>query len=311
MCSRKIASDNDVWLSVGGVHTKTQEDSEKINNSHLVISSTGDIVSCYNKTHLFDVNIPGSVSLSESSYVTPGDTITPPVTTPLGQLGLGVCYDLRFGEHSQCLVRSGAEILTFPSAFTVNTGMAHWETLLRARAVETQCYVIAAAQTGQHNERRSSYGHSMIVDPWGVVTAQCGEGVGVATADIDLDYLARVRRNMPVQQHRRHDLYPELRPLQSAPALPSDSFRFQFGPVTVAGAAVFMVSELSTAFVNKKPVVEGHVLVSSNRVIAQLSDLSPEEAADLFKLVQRVDKFVQDYYKVSSTTISIQSEIYL
>jgi len=140
-----------------------------------------------------------------------------------------------------------------------------------------------------------------------VVTAQCGEGLGVATADIDLDYLARVRRNMPVQQHRRHDLYPELRPLQSAPALPSDSFRFQFGPVTVAGAAVFMVSELSTAFVNKKPVVEGHVLVSSNRVIAQLSDLSPEEAADLFKLVQRVDKFVQDYYKVSSTTISIQN----
>ena len=137
---------------MGGVHTKAKEDSERIHNSHLIISSSGDIVTSYNKTHLFDVNIPGSVSLNESSYVVPGDRITPPVETPLGQLGLGVCYDLRFPEHSIALTRAGAQILTFPSAFTVKTGMAHWEALLRARAIESQCYVIAAAQVTNQSE---------------------------------------------------------------------------------------------------------------------------------------------------------------
>ena len=264
----------------------------------------------YNKTHLFDVNIPGSVALNESAYVTPGAVITPPVDTPLGKLGLGVCYDLRFPEFSQALTRAGAQILTYPSAFTVKTGMAHWESLLRARAIETQCYVIAAAQTGQHNDKRSSYGHSMIVDPWGVVLAQCGEGVGVATANIDLDYLASVRTNMPVQTHRRADLYGDVRIMSDVnmdQCLPDDSHMFNFGPVTVPGAAIFMKSRHAVAFVNKKPVVPGHVLVTSARVSPMLSDLSAEEAADLFKLVQKVDKFVQEFYNVDSTTISIQS----
>ena len=105
-----------------------------------------------------------------------------------------ICYDLRFPELSQALASAGAELLTYPSAFTVTTGQAHWEALLRARAIETQCYVVAAAQSGKHGAKRSSYGHSMIVDPWGVVVAQCGEGEGVAMANIDLEYLNNIRK---------------------------------------------------------------------------------------------------------------------
>ena len=148
------------------------------------------------------------------------------------------------------------------------------------------------------------------MDPWGTVIAQVGEGVGVATAPIDLNYLAKLRNNMPVQRHRRPDLYGDVRIQRDAAELPGDDFVFNFGPVTVPGAAIFLCSPLSVAFVNKKPVVEGHVLVSSSISVPQLSDLSPEEAADLFKLVQRVDTFVKRFYNVDSTTISIQSKFY-
>ena len=126
----------------------------------------------YSKTHLFDVEIPEQgIRLKESDYVSPGKDIVRPVETSIGRIGLGICYDLRFPEFSLALARSGAQILTFPSAFTVATGMAHWESLLRARAIESQCYVVAAAQTGRHNAKRSSYGRTMIVDPWGTVVA--------------------------------------------------------------------------------------------------------------------------------------------
>ena len=168
--------------------------------------------------------------------------------------------------------------------------------------------MIAAAQSGQHNEKRSSYGHSLIVDPWGTVIAQVGEGVGVATAPIDLEYLASVRGNMPVQQHRRPDLYGDVRIQNDRMVLPGDDSVFNFGPVTVPGSAIFLQTPRAVAFVNKKPVVEGHVLVSSRRSVPKLSDLNSEETADLFRLVQRVDTFVQSFYKVNSTTISIQSK---
>ena len=221
-------------------------------------------------------------------------------------LGLGVCYDLRFAEFSQSLVEAGADILTFPSAFTVKTGSAHWETLLRARAVETQCYVIAAAQTGQHSEKRASWGHSLIVSPWGQVLADAGqEGETVVTAEIDLKFLETVRRNMPVQQHRRHGLYDSLSPAQTVPDYLQPDFAF--GPVSVPGGAIFLRSALSVAFVNKKPVLEGHVLVSPVRKVAKLAELNHQEVADLFLLVQSVEKFIEKYYNVTSTTISIQS----
>lgn len=200
-----LASRCGVWLSVGGLHLRGE--GGRSTNTHLVIDREGVVVASYDKAHLFDVCIPGKVSLRESDYVEPGTCLPPPVATPMGLLGLGVCYDLRFPEHSLALRRAGAQVLTFPSAFTPTTGQAHWETLLRARAIETQSYVVAAAQVGRHNSKRSSYGHAMVVDPWGAVVAQCGEGVGLALARVDLEYLARIRGEMPVMEQRRPELY--------------------------------------------------------------------------------------------------------
>ncbi|XP_011813054.1 PREDICTED: nitrilase homolog 1 [Colobus angolensis palliatus] len=126
------------------------------------------------------------------------------------QVGLAVCYDMRFPELSLALAQAGAEILTYPSAFGSVTGPAHWEVLLRARAIETQCYVVAAAQCGRHHEKRASYGHSMVVDPWGTVVARCSEGPGLCLARIDLSYVRQLRQHLPVFQHRRPDLYGNL-----------------------------------------------------------------------------------------------------
>ncbi|CAO3599080.1 unnamed protein product [Absidia cylindrospora] len=146
----------------------------------------------------------------ESDTTQAGSKAVSPIQSPVGSLGLQICYDLRFAELSLQQRRHGAQVLTFPSAFTVKTGMAHWETLLRARAIETQCYVMAAAQVGQHNAKRTSYGHAMIVDPWGTVLARCPDTAipSLAFANIDLDYLANIRLDMPVMNHRRNDIYP-------------------------------------------------------------------------------------------------------
>ncbi|XP_073493705.1 deaminated glutathione amidase [Phyllobates terribilis] len=204
-----LARDCSVWLSLGGFHEKGSDwdKDRRISNSHVILNPEGHIVSVYRKAHLFDVELQSGITLWESGFTVPGDEIVPPVSTPGGKVGLAVCYDLRFPEMSLVLSREGAEILTYPSAFTVTTGLAHWEVLLRARAIENQCYVVAAAQTGVHNAHRTSYGHAMVVDPWGVVVAQCTDGTGLCYAEIDLPYLQRVRREMPVQDHRRPDLY--------------------------------------------------------------------------------------------------------
>jgi len=304
---REMAQQHGLWLSLGGLHIRERE-GDKTSNTHLLVNKDGEIVTTYAKTHLFDACVPGKFNLKESDYVAAGTGLTPPVETPLGQLGLGICYDLRFGEHSQALARAGAQLLTFPSAFTVATGQAHWESLLRARAIETQSYVIAAAQTGQHNHKRSSYGHAMIVDPWGVVTAEVKEGVGVALAPIDLDKVGRIRREMPVQHQRRPELYGqvEIRTLNNHD-LPEDDEIFNFGPAKVRGASTFRRTPLSLAFVNKKPVVKGHVLVVPRRSLARLEELEEKEVSDLFLLVQRVEVFLQRHYGVDSTTISIQN----
>ncbi|GFR86402.1 nitrilase and fragile histidine triad fusion protein NitFhit, partial [Elysia marginata] len=159
---KQLAVKHDVWLSLGGFHLKASVDGvEKTKNTHVIIDSKGDLRASYGKTHLFDLSLEGSVHLMESSYVQAGDTIVPPVPTPVGRVGLAICYDMRFPELSLALAQQGADILTFPSAFTQITGMAHWESILRCRAIETQCYVVAAAQTGRHNDKRSSYGHTM------------------------------------------------------------------------------------------------------------------------------------------------------
>ncbi|KAL2079216.1 hypothetical protein ACEWY4_024960 [Coilia grayii] len=200
-----------IWLSLGGFHEQGEnwETTQRIYNSHVIINGQGDIVSVYRKGHLFDVELKEKgVSLKESSFTIPGPTLVPPVQTPIGKVGLAVCYDLRFPEHSLALQRHGAEILTYPSAFTVATGTAHWEVLLRARAVETQCYVLAAAQVGPHHPKRSSYGHALAVDPWGTVLSDLGgTDSGLALVQVDLQKLRDTRRDMPVQQHRREAQY--------------------------------------------------------------------------------------------------------
>ncbi|NXI43197.1 NIT1 amidase, partial [Galbula dea] len=205
----QLARECGVWLSLGGFHERGRDwpTTQRIYNCHVLLDSAGSLVAAYRKTHLCDVELEGRVSMKESSFTNPGTEIVAPVDTPAGKLGLSICYDLRFPELSLALRGAGAEILTYPSAFTFPTGSAHWEVLLRARAIESQCYVVAAAQSGQNHEHRTSYGHTLVVDPWGAVVAQCSEGTGLCYAEIDLDYLRRVRRQIPVHAHRRPDLY--------------------------------------------------------------------------------------------------------
>lgn len=180
-----------------------------MNDSTLIwIDEKGEITQRYQKLHLFDVDIEGGPVLRESNSVEPGSSVLPPLRTSLGLVGLMICFDLRFPALSSRIRDLGAQILTFPSAFTVPTGKVHWETLLRSRAIETQSYVIAAAQVGAHNAHRTSFGHSMIVDPWGKVIAEAG-GVeewhgepNIRVGEIDLDWLDKVRREMPLRPRR-------------------------------------------------------------------------------------------------------------
>ncbi|XP_041350404.1 nitrilase and fragile histidine triad fusion protein NitFhit-like isoform X2 [Gigantopelta aegis] len=301
---KQAAIDNGVWLSVGGYHQKVSDTANRVSNTHLLISSDGQIKATYNKSHLFDLDIAGKVRLCESDYTVPGKAITPPVETPVGNIGLETCYDLRFPEMSIALAQQGAHILAFPSAFTQTTGMAHWEVLLRSRAIETQCYVLAAAQTGKHNTKRSSYGHAMIVDPWGCVIAQCKEGVDVCTAEIDLEYLEKIRQDMPVWQHRRHDLYGRI--VTTSTGDVDSTEIYQFGQYPVKSASVFYRSALSYAFVNIKPVVPGHVLVASVRHAERFSDLTTAEVSDLFCVVQKVSAAVERQNGATSVTIAVQ-----
>ena len=200
-----LAKNCKVWLSFC-LHLYNEE-VQKTRNSHIIMDETGMVKSVYDKCHLFDVNIPGKVTLSESNHCQKGSSFADPVATPVGCVAPMICYDVRFPEISTEMRKRGAEILTYPSAFTVATGHAHWEALLRARAIENQCYVVAAAQCGSHNSKRSSFGHSLVVDPWGTVVACGGENVGVFAVDIDLEHVDTVRKSMPVFEHRRTDLY--------------------------------------------------------------------------------------------------------
>ncbi|BFZ23458.1 hypothetical protein BsWGS_26497 [Bradybaena similaris] len=306
---QKAAIRNKVWLSVGGFHQKAPgADKTKLLNTHIIIDNDGSLVATYDKAHLFDLDIPGKVHLCESDYVLPGKKIVPPVQTPVGRIGLLTCYDVRFPEISLALVQQGAEIITYPSAFTQTTGMSHWESLLRARAIETQCYVIAAAQTGKHNPKRSSYGHAMVVDPWGAIIAQCSEGTGVCIAELDLEYLVKVRSEMPVRLHRRTDLYGRVAASESQTSTipPDDCSNYQFGLIKITSNQVFYRTPLSFAAVNIKPVVPGHVLVVPLRPAAQFSDLSPAEVTDLFLTAQRVTEVIKKHFGATSSTLAIQ-----
>ena len=202
---RELAAIHRLWLSLGGFAEKGPDRNRRF-NAHVIVNDAGEIQASYRKIHLFDVDM-GDVNgpvLMESATAAAGETLVT-CDSPAGKLGLTVCYDLRFPEmFARLRYELGCEVMLVPSAFTKPTGQAHWETLLRARAIETQSYVVAAAQAGVHSEGRASHGHAMIVDPWGKVVAELdGEETGIAVADVDLGYLKDVRSRIPVETHRR------------------------------------------------------------------------------------------------------------
>jgi predicted amidohydrolase len=179
---------------------------EKLLNTSVLYDREGIEVARYSKIHLFDVRLPDGTTYLESRNITPGHEV---VAFPCEgvTLGLSICYDLRFPELFHALADRDAQLFLVPAAFTVATGISHWEPLLRARAIENGCYVAACGQWGRSGPGNQCYGHSMVVDPWGVVIAQCREGAGTVSAEVDLDYLHAVRERMPVQRHRRRDLF--------------------------------------------------------------------------------------------------------
>lgn len=167
----------------------------------LVFDSSGQLIARYDKIHLFDVRVADAqAEYSESLSFEPGEQLVS-VQTDVAMLGLSICYDLRFPELYRQLFREGAQLMTVPSAFTKVTGQAHWETLLRARAIENQCYILAANQGGIHNSSRETWGRSMIIDPWGTVLASLDQGEGVVLAELDLDFLVSTRAKMPILEH--------------------------------------------------------------------------------------------------------------
>ena len=202
-----IARKYAVWLVAGSIPISNRPDSKllesRVRAACLVVDDKGQEVARYDKIHLFDVDVADDYgSYRESDSVEPGEQLVV-LDTPCGKLGLAICYDLRFPELFSKLREQGAELISVPSAFTKTTGQAHWEVLLRARAIANQCYVIAPNQCGQHSENRQSFGHSLIVDAWGKVLGCLEDEPGVICAEIDLAKLAEIRQRMPVIQHQR------------------------------------------------------------------------------------------------------------
>lgn len=198
----ETAKKYNVWI-VGGTIPLVADADNRIRAACLVYNAQGERVARYDKVHLFDVNVPETdeVYRESDTIEAGGEPIV--VDTPFGKLGIAVCYDLRFPEMMRKMQAQGLQILIVPSAFTAQTGAAHWEVLLRARAIENLCYVIAPNQGGFHLNGRQTFGHSMIIDPWGVVLAAHKTGAGIVNAEIDLEKLEKVRAAFPVLQHRR------------------------------------------------------------------------------------------------------------
>ena len=217
---RDVARETGVWLLIGSLavdisgEAGTSRDETRLANRSYLIDPSGAVVAHYDKIHMFDVDLAGGESYRESNAFRPGGR-TVLADTPWGVLGMTVCYDLRFPQLYRTLAQAGADFLAIPSAFTVPTGKAHWQVLMRARAIENGCFVFAPAQWGEHAEGRRTYGHSLIVDPWGEVLADAGEGVGIASARIDVEAIAKARRMVPSLGHDRPFVKPELavRPL--------------------------------------------------------------------------------------------------
>jgi deaminated glutathione amidase len=196
-----LARDLGVWLHIGSIAIRVGEG--KAANRSFLFGPDGKIAARYDKIHMFDVDLANGESYRESKNYQPGG-ITVNVRLPWATLGMTTCYDLRFPEQYKALARAGAGILAVPSAFTRETGRAHWHVLLRARAIETGCFVLAAAQGGQHEVGRSTYGHSMIVSPWGEILAESGEEPGIVSAEIDTAQITVARQRIPALNHARN-----------------------------------------------------------------------------------------------------------
>ena len=209
---RDLARETGAWILVGSMVIDPGESGEeRLANRSFLVDAAGGIVARYDKIHMFDIDLPGGESYRESNAYRPGGG-TVVAETPWGKLGMTVCYDVRFPHLYRSLAHAGAEFLSVPSVFTVPTGTAHWHVLLRARAIENACFVFAPAAWGEHAGGRRSYGHSLIVDPWGRVLADGGEGVGIVTAEIDPAEIAKARGMVPSLTHDRNFTPPELAP---------------------------------------------------------------------------------------------------
>ncbi|MEJ6396567.1 carbon-nitrogen hydrolase family protein [Yoonia sp. 208BN28-4] len=195
-----------VWVSIGSLALKTDDPDGRFANRQFLIGPTGDIAARYDKIHMFDVDVSETETYRESAGYRPGKRASL-AQTPFGMMGLSICYDVRFAYLYRDLAQAGAQIITVPSAFSPVTGAAHWEPLLRARAIETGCYIIAAAQTGQHDathgKARKTHGHSMVVAPWGDVLADAGTERGITMVDLDLAEVAKARQRVPALTHDR------------------------------------------------------------------------------------------------------------
>ncbi len=197
----ELARETQSWLLVGGV-AEVSPDANKAYNTAVLFDARGNIVAAYRKIHLFDVKLADGTERNESRIFAPGATPVV-IDTPIGRVGLSICFDVRFPELYRKLVSDGATVLTVPATFTVTTGRDHWHVLLRARAIESQAYVIAPAQWGENAPGRASYGHALICDPWGTILAECADGEGLAIAPIDLERVAALRHQLPALACRR------------------------------------------------------------------------------------------------------------
>jgi predicted amidohydrolase len=204
--SAELAREYRCWLLIGSVAVQTKESQarhpKKTYNRSLLFNPEGGIAAAYDKIHLFDVDLPGGETYTESSRILPGEKAVV-AAAPGAKIGMTICYDVRFPNLYRTLAKAGADILAVPAAFTVPTGEAHWHVLLRARAIENGCFVIAPAQVGSHPGKRKTYGHALIVDPWGKVLAEAGTDEGVIMADLDMQQVSQARTRLPSLQHDR------------------------------------------------------------------------------------------------------------
>ncbi|HEU5481596.1 MAG TPA: carbon-nitrogen hydrolase family protein [Sphingomicrobium sp.] len=198
---REAARRHSIWMHLGSLAVAA--DGGKFANRGFVIDSSGEVRASYDKIHLFDVDLPTGESWRESAVYRGGSDAVVVDGTPVGRLGLTICYDLRFPALFERLSEAGSQVVSVPAAFTVPTGKAHWQVLLRARAIEAGVFVVAAAQSGRHEDGRETYGHSLLANPWGEIIVDMGEQVGVAFGDVDLCEIDIVRQRVPALRHRR------------------------------------------------------------------------------------------------------------